>query len=149
MQGKKRVYVATEKLELLCKGVNDGFLEEGDAVYVLKRYKIDDKSYFDFRVIKFFETDKELNTYTCEVKYFRKMFNHKPEKKSSVEGDVKSDSVKDNKPINYKVPALTTIGGATLGYLIGKKFGGATKWTLGGLIVGLSVGVFLINKKNG
>lgn len=163
MKGRNRVYVANQKLELLCNGNNDGFLDKGDSIYVLKRYRIDDKSYFDFRVIKFFETSKETNTYTCEVKYFDKMFDKNNnvkvmENQNSVEGDTVVDSTitetketketkTKDKPINYKVPFISMVGGASIGYLIGKKYGDSTKWTIGGLIAGLAVGIFLIRKK--
>jgi hypothetical protein len=141
-EGRNRVYVAKEKLELLRpNSKSDGFLEKDDAIYVIKRFKIDDKSYFQFRVIKFFETKNETNTYTSEIKYFKKMF---PKiEKSSITGETENSNKK-----NYKVPILTTLGGGALGYLFGNKFGGTIKWIIGGMIIGGAVGIYLIKNKD-
>ena len=40
-RGRRKVFAATEKLELLLpNGDSDGFLEQGDAIYVVKGVKI-------------------------------------------------------------------------------------------------------------
>ena len=80
-RGRRKVFSANQKLELLLpNGDSDGFLEEGDAVYVVKGIKIKDVRYLKFRVIKFADSKKENQVYTSERKYFSPYF----EKKSNV-----------------------------------------------------------------
>lgn len=144
-RGRRKVFSATEKLELLLpNGDSDGFLEEGDAVYVVKGVKIKGIRYLKFRVIKFANSKKENQVYTSERKYFKPYF----EKKSNVGGEeqqTNSNLVKKN----YVVPSITALSGAVLGYLYAKKYNkNLLAFGFGGIVVGSLVGVFLLKYKN-
>jgi len=141
-RGRKKVYSATEKLELLLPNrKSDGFLEVGDLIYVAQRIKGKDNNItFRFRVMKFADTKKAGTIYSADKKYFKQYF----EKKSQAEGD----ETESKKP-NYIVPAITSLGGAGLAYMIGKKYQkNAVMYGVGGLAIGLAIGIFLLNKKN-
>jgi len=144
-RGRRKVFAATEKLELLLpNGDSDGFLEQGDAIYVVKGVKIKDVRYLKFRVIKFADSKKENQVYTSERKYFKPYF----EKKSNVDGDESESVIKSKNEINYKVPAITALSGGLLGYLFAKKYNkNLIALGLGGAIVGSLIGVFIIKYK--
>lgn len=140
-RGRRKVFSATEKLELLLpNGKSDGFLEKGDAIYVVKGVKIKGVRYLKFRVIKFADSKKENVVYTAERKYFEPYF----EKKSNIEGEKASNKRK------YIVPSITALSGGVLGYLIAKKYNkNLLAFGFGGVIIGSLFGVFLLkyNKK--
>jgi hypothetical protein len=141
-RGRRKVFSANQKLELLLpNGDSDGFLEEGDAVYVVKGIKIKDVRYLKFRVIKFADSKKENQVYTSERKYFSPYF----EKKSNVGGE----ETNSNKKNNYIVPSITALSGAVLGYLYAKKYNkNLLAFGFGGIVVGSLIGVFLLKYKD-
>lgn len=136
-RGRKKVFSATQKLELLLpNGKSDGFLEEDDAIYVVKAVKIKGIRYLKFKVIKFADSKKENKIYTAERKYFKPYFD----KKSNIEGE------KTKK--NYVVPVLTALSGGVLGYLFAKKYNKSIlALGLGGMILGSLVGIYLLKQK--
>lgn len=142
-RGRRKVFSSTEKLELLLpNGDSDGFLEQGDAVYVVKGIKIKDVRYLKFRVIKFADSKKENQVYTSERKYFKPYF----EKKSNVGGEETNSNTKKN---NYIVPSITALSGAVLGYLYAKKYNkNLLAFGFGGIVVGSLIGVFLLKYKD-
>ena len=144
-RGRRKVFSSTEKLELLLpNGDSDGFLEQGDAVYVVKGIKIKDVRYLKFRVIKFADSKKENQVYTSERKYFKPYF----EKKSNIEGD-ETNSNTNNLKKNYLVPSITALSGAVLGYLYAKKYNkNLLAFGFGGIVVGSLIGVFLLKYKD-
>lgn len=144
-RGRRKVFSANQKLELLLpNGDSDGFLEEGDAVYVVKGVKIKGIRYLKFRVIKFADSKKENQVYTSERKYFKPYF----EKKSNIEGE-ETNSNTNNLKKNYLVPSITALSGAVLGYLYAKKYNkNLLAFGFGGIVVGSLVGVFLLKYKN-
>ena len=141
-RGRRKVFSANQKLELLLpNGDSDGFLEEGDAVYVVKGIKIKDVRYLKFRVIKFADSKKENQVYTSERKYFKPYF----EKKSNLGGE----EANSNKKNNYIVPSITALSGAVLGYLYAKKYNkNLLAFGFGGIVVGSLIGVFLLKYKD-
>ena len=144
-RGRRKVFSANQKLELLLpNGDSDGFLEEGDAVYVVKGIKIKDVRYLKFRVIKFADSKKENQVYTSERKYFKPYF----EKKSNLGGE-QTNSNNFTKKNNYIVPSITALSGAVLGYLYAKKFNkNLLAFGFGGIVVGSLIGVFLLKYKD-
>jgi uncharacterized Zn ribbon protein len=144
-RGRRKVFSANQKLELLLpNGDSDGFLEEGDAVYVVKGVKIKGVRYLKFRVIKFADSKKENQVYASERKYFKPYF----EKKSNIEGE-ETNSNTNNLKKNYLVPSITALSGAVLGYLYAKKYNkNLLAFGFGGIVVGSLVGVFLLKYKN-
>jgi hypothetical protein len=146
INGRKKVFLATQKLELLLpNGKSDGFLEKDDAVYVVKRVKIKGVSYLKFRVIKFANSKKEPQVYTAERKYFKRYV----ETKSNIDGD-SSDTNSAIAPskVNYKVPTITALSGGVLGYLLAKKYDkNLLVFGFGGVVIGALVGVFITKYK--
>jgi hypothetical protein len=144
-RGRRKVFSANQKLELLLpNGDSDGFLEEGDAVYVVKGIKIKDVRYLKFRVIKFADSKKENQVYTSERKYFKPYF----EKKSNLGGE-ETNSNNFTKKNNYIVPSITALSGAVLGYLYAKKYNkNLLAFGFGGIVVGSLIGVFLLKYKD-
>jgi hypothetical protein len=144
-RGRRKVFSANQKLELLLpNGDSDGFLEEGDAVYVVKGVKIKGVRYLKFRVIKFADSKKENQVYASERKYFKPYF----EKKSNIEGG-ETNSNTNNLKKNYLVPSITALSGAVLGYLYAKKYNkNLLAFGFGGIVVGSLVGVFLLKYKD-
>jgi uncharacterized Zn ribbon protein len=144
-RGRRKVFSANQKLELLLpNGDSDGFLEEGDAVYVVKGVKIKGVRYLKFRVIKFADSKKENQVYASERKYFKPYF----EKKSNIEGE-ETNSNTNNLKKNYLVPSITALSGAVLGYLYAKKYNkNLLAFGFGGIVVGSLVGVFLLKYKD-
>jgi hypothetical protein len=142
-RGRRKVFSSTQKLELLLpNGDSDGFLEEGDAIYVVKGIKIKGVRYLKFRVIKFADSKKENQVYTSERKYFKPYF----EKKSNIEGEENKNT---NLKKNYLVPTITALSGAVLGYLYAKKYNkNLLAFGFGGIVVGSLIGVFLLKYKN-
>ncbi len=136
-RGRKKVFSATQKLELLLpNGKSDGFLEQGDAIYVVKGVKIRGVRFLKFKVIKFADSKKENQVYTAERKYFKPYF----EKKSNIEGEKTKR--------RYVVPAITAVSGGVLGYLFAKKYNKSVlAFGLGGAVVGSLVGIFLLKYK--
>ena len=145
-KGRKKVYSAKEKLELtLPNGDVDGVLEEGDLVYIVQRYKVNDADAFRFMVMKFADSKKQSSIYSADKKHFTPHFD----KKSNVEGDVKavSDEPKDEK-VNYIVPAITGFSAGAFSYLLAKKHGkNPIYFGIGGLVLGIAVGVFILKSK--
>ena len=145
--GRKKVFLATQKLELLLpNGKSDGFLEKDDAVYVVKRVKIKGVSYLKFRVIKFANSKKEPQVYTAERKYFKRYV----ETKSNIDGDSAADTNSAIAPskVNYKVPTITALSGGVLGYLLAKKYDkNLLIFGFGGVVIGALVGVFITKYK--
>ena len=110
-RGRKKVFQAVEKLELLLpNNKSDGFLEEGDAVYVIQKVKKGNEIIYRFRVIKFADTIKQQKVYSAEKKYFKPHF----EKTSAVIGDKKNNG--------FIIPTITGIGIGVLGYFIAERF---------------------------
>ena len=144
-RGRRKVFSANQKLELLLpNGDSDGFLEEGDAVYVVKGVKIKGIRYLKFRVIKFADSKKENQVYTSERKYFKPYF----EKKSNIEGE-ETNSNTNNLKKNYLVPSITALSGAVLGYLYAKKYNkNLLAFGFGGIVVGSLIVVFLLKYKD-
>jgi hypothetical protein len=142
-RGRRKVFSSTQKLELLLpNGDSDGFLEEGDAIYVVKGIKIKGVRYLKFRVIKFADSKKENQVYTSERKYFKPYF----EKKSNIEGEENKNT---NLKKNYLVPTITALSGAVLGYLYAKKYNkNLLSFGFGGIVAGSLIGVFLLKYKN-
>ena len=138
-RGRRKVFSATQKLELLLpSGKSDGFLEEGDAIYVVKAVKIKNVRFLKFKVIKFADSKKENQIYTAERKYFKPYF----EKKSNITGS-------ESKKRNYVVPMITGVSGGLLGYLFAKKYDkNLLVFGLGGMIVGSLIGIYLLKQKN-
>jgi hypothetical protein len=145
-RGRRKVFSATEKLELLLpNGDSDGFLEQGDAIYVVKGIKIKGVRYLKFRVIKFANSKKENQVYTSERKYFKPYF----EKKSNIEGEETNSNTLNSKKNNYLVPSITALSGAVLGYLYAKKYNkNLLAFGFGGIVVGSLIGVFLLKYKD-
>ena len=152
-KGRKKVYVCKEKLELTsANGDSDGVLDEGDLIYVVQKYKSDGKKAFRFMVMKFADTDKQSSIHSAEQEFFEPYF----EKTENADGDsanaTKDDKVKSDKvngSTNYTVPALTALGGGALGYMIAQRFmKNKVMFTMGGLAIGLTVGIFLLKNKN-
>ena len=148
-RGKKKIYSAKERLELtLPNGDSDGFLEKGDLVYLSQKYKVNGTSAYRFRVMKFFDTEKQSKVYTAEKIHFEPHF----EKKSSADAvektlDAVANKVADEKEFNYTVPAILGIGAGVLGYMGAQKYGKNTiHFALGGLVIGVAVGIFLVKR---
>lgn len=144
-QGRKKVYSALQKLELILPNKNsDGFLEVGDAIYVVNKIKKDDKTIFKFTVIKFADTENKSKIYTSESQYFKPYF----ENNSNAEG---KEPINTNSRGKYIVPAITSAGLGLIGYLLSSKFDkNKALFTIGGALIGLGVGAFIIkNKEDG
>ena len=143
--GRKKVYTATESLELILpNSKSDGILEEGDLIYVVEKPTIEGKDYFRFRVMKFADSENESKVYTAENQYFKPYF----ENKSNVNTKAEAENKKENKKSKYVVPALTSVGGGVIFYFISKKFQKSiVNYTVAGLVLGAAVGYFLLKNK--
>jgi hypothetical protein len=135
-RGRKKVYEVVKKLELLLpNGNTDGVLDEGDAVYVIQKVKKGNQIIYRFRVIKFANTNKEQKIYSGAKENFKQYF----EKNSSIEGDKKN---------NYTIPSITGLGGGILAYFVAERFGKSKiMYSLGGLLLGVTVGLFILKSK--
>jgi hypothetical protein len=135
-KGRKKVYEVVKKLELLLpNGNTDGVLDEGDAVYVIQKVKKGNQIIYRFRVIKFANTNKEQKIYSGAKENFKQYF----EKNSSIEGDKKN---------NYTIPSITGLGGGILAYFVAERFGKSKiMYSLGGLLLGVTVGLFILKSK--
>lgn len=156
-KGRKKVYSANEKLELILpNGDKDGFLEKGDLIYVVTKKEGEGDNSLQFRVIKFGETKKEANVYFGSEEYFTPYYeNNETDNSSKVIDFSKSknankEDIKSAVKSNYTVPTITGIGGGVFGYMYANKYQkNKLMFALGGLAVGLAVGIFIIyNKEN-
>jgi hypothetical protein len=156
-RGRKKVYSANEKLELILpNGDKDGFLEKGDLIYVVTKKEGEGDNSLQFRVIKFGETKKEANVYFGSEEYFTPYYENE-ETASNVKvvdfskaKTYNKEDVKSTTKSNYTVPSVTGIGGGIFGYMYANKYQkNKLMFALGGLAIGLAVGVFIVyNKQN-
>ena len=143
-RGRKKVYSAIQNMELLLPdGKNDGVLEKNDVVYVVQQIKNNGKDLFRFRVMKFFETDKESKIYYGDKKFFQPYF----EINSNIEGE---DKEKDEEKTDSSIKAIiaTALGLGVAGYFIAQRFNkNKIYFTLGAIVLGGLLGK-TISKKN-
>jgi hypothetical protein len=143
-RGRKKVYSAKQNMELLLPdGKNDGVLEKDDVIYVVQQIKNNGKELFRFRVMKFFETDKESKIYYGDKSFFQPYF----EINSNVEGKEAEKEEGNDKP-NIKAILATALGLGVAGYFIAQRFNkNKIYFTIGAIILGGLLGKN-ISKKN-
>lgn len=141
IEGRKKIYSTVTPMKLLLPdGTDDGVLDNGDLIYVAEKINKDGKDLFRFMVLKFAETDKQKKNYFGDSQFFKRYYDEK----SNVVGE---EVVKDEKKLNYIVPAITGIGLGTASFLLAKKYQKNALLIGGcGLIVGLVIGHYIANK---
>lgn len=146
-KGRKKVYHLKEgNIELLNPkdGKSVGYLEKDELVYKVNIVEENGEKLLVFRVMKYAGKKHQNTLFKASRSLFERHYSDDDIKKSSVDGDTKKD---DEKKMNFGVPVITGLGVGVLSYLLAKKYNkNVLIFSIGGIILGATVGHLIINK---